>query len=105
MIAPMGLTVLRIVLALVIGWYSLALVVAQFRGHTHHALVLLGIAELVSAILFLIPRTIWLGGVMLIVVFTLAALFHLLHGEYSSIGNLAVYAAAAWAVVSARSRT
>ncbi len=104
MTAQMGLTVLRLVLGLAIGWYSLALVVAQLRGHTHHALLLLGLAELVGAIMFLIPRTIWWGGVMLIGVFVLAALFHLLHREYSTIGNLAVYAATAFAVVSARGR-
>jgi hypothetical protein len=63
--------------------------------------LLLGIAELAAAILFLIPRTIWVGGVTLIAVFGVAALFHLLHGEYS-IGYLAVYGAATFAVVSAR---
>lgn len=104
MTAQVGLAVLRLVLALVAGGYSLALVVTQLRGHTHYALVLLALAELAAAILFLIPRTIRLGGVILIVVFTFAALFHLLHGEYN-FASLAVYAAAAFAVVSATART
>lgn len=99
-----NLTVLRLVLGLVVGGYSVALVEAQLRGPTHHALVSLGLAELAAAILFLIPRTVRPGGISLMVVFGVAALFHLLHGEYD-IGHLAVYGAAAFAVVSSRTRT
>lgn len=101
MTSRVGLSTLRFVLALVAGGYSLALVVSQLRGNTHHALVLLGLAEFAAAILFVIPTTIRLGGLALIVIFAVAALFHVLHGEYR-IAYLAVYAAAAFAVVSAR---
>jgi hypothetical protein len=100
MTQQVGLTVLR----LVVGGYSIALVQTQLRGATHHARVLLGLAELAAAILFLIPRTVRLGGILLMVVFGVAALFHMLHGEYD-IGHLAVYGAAAFAVVSSRART
>ena len=93
-----GLTVLRFVLGLVVGGYSAALVAAQLQGRTHHPLLLLGLAELAAAILFLIPKTVKVGGIALIVVFAAAALLHLHHGEYN-IGFLAIYAAAAFAVI------
>jgi hypothetical protein len=101
MTAQIGITVLRLVLGLVVGGYSVALIVTQLRDTTHLPLVVLALAELAAAILFLIPRTLRIGGVTLIVVFVLAALFHMLHGEYS-IAYLAVYSAAALAVVSNR---
>lgn len=95
-----GVFLLRLVLGLVVGGSSLALVVTQLHGSRYHlAFLLLGIAELVAAILFLIPRTLRLGGLTLIVIFALAAGFHVLHRQYS-VTYLAVYAAAAWAVVS-----
>jgi uncharacterized membrane protein YjjP (DUF1212 family) len=79
-----------------------ALVISQLHGETHHALLLLlGIAELAAAILFLIPGTMRFGSMSLIVVFVIAAVFHLLHRELN-IGNLAVDAAAAFAVLSNR---
>ena len=97
----LALTVLRLVLGLVLGGYSLALVVTQLRGSTHAVLVVLGATELVAAILFLVPRSMRAGGILLIAVFAVAALFHVLHGEYG-IGNLAIYSAAVFAVISAR---
>ena len=101
MSAQAGLTNLRLVLGIVVGGYSLELIAAQLHGDLHHALLLLGLAELAGAILFLIPRTVRLGGFGLIAVFAVAALFHVLHGEYS-VGYLAVYGAAAFAVVANR---
>lgn len=100
----LGLTVLRVVLGLVLAGYSLALVVTQLRGSTHAVVVALGGAELVAAILFLIPATVRLGGILLIAVFAVAVLFHVLHGEYG-VGNLAIYGAAAFAVISGRRPT
>jgi hypothetical protein len=93
------LSILRLAVALVAGAYSLALVVAQLRGPTHFALLLLGLAELIAAALFLIPRTVRVGGAALIVVFVIAAGFHVLHGEYN-VAHLAVYSAAALTVIS-----
>ncbi len=81
-----GLLILRLVLGLVAGGYSLALVVTQLSGPTHHALLLLGLAELAAAILFLIPSTVRLG-------------------EAYSMGFLAVYGAAAFAAISPGART
>lgn len=50
-------------------------------------------SEIVAAVLFLIPFTAVIGGYLLIVVFLVAALLHVLHGEFD-IGALVVYAAA-----------
>jgi hypothetical protein len=101
MSAQAGLMILRLVLGIVVGGYSLGLIVTQLHGDPHHALLLLGLAELAAAVLFLIPRTVRLGGFALIAVFAVAALLHVLHGEYS-VGFLAVYGAAALAVVANR---
>src|SRR5271163_1951692 len=53
----------------------------------------LGGAEIIAAILFLVPFTAAIGSYLLLVVFGLAALIHLLHGQYE-VGGLVVYAAA-----------
>jgi hypothetical protein len=95
--------ILRIVLGLVVGGYSAALALAQFQGRTRWVLLALALGELAAAILFLIPASVRLGGIALIVVFGLAAAVHVLHGEHN-IGYLAIYAAAAWAVISNRER-
>jgi DoxX-like family len=50
-------------------------------------------AEIAAAILFLVPFTTLLGGYLLLVIFFLAALLHILHGEFD-IGVLLVYAMA-----------
>ena len=92
---------LRLVLGLVTAAYSVALVVSHLRGQSHFPLLLLGFFEMAAAILFLIPRTVKLGGVALMVVFVAAAGLHLSQGDYN-IGQLAVYCAAAFAVVVAR---
>ncbi len=101
--ASFGLTILRIVLGLVVSAYSVGLILVQLRDGSHHTLVSLGAAELGAGILFLIPRTARFGGFAVIAVFAVAALFHIHHGEYR-IGDLVVYSAAAFAVVSARTR-
>lgn len=61
----------------------------------------LGWGELIGAILLLIPRTVVSGGWVLVGIFVLAIAVHFLHGTYN-VGNLAIYAAAAWAVASAK---
>lgn len=47
-------------------------------------------AEIAAAILFLVPFTTLLGGYLLLVIFFLAALLHILHGEFD-ISVLLVY--------------
>ena len=53
----------------------------------------LGGAEIIAAVLFLVPVTTVIGSYLLLVVFVLAALVHILHGQYE-VGGLVVYAAA-----------
>ena len=53
----------------------------------------LGGLELVAAIVFLIPRLRRAGGYALLAIFAIAALIHILHGQFE-IGSLVVYGAA-----------
>lgn len=64
----------------------------------HHLRPMLAWSEVVAAILFLIPRSGFLGGCALLVIFGVAAILHLLHGELD-IGSLLVYAAAVLVVL------
>jgi hypothetical protein len=50
-----------------------------------------------GCVLLLIPQTTVRGAWLLLAVFTFAILLHLLHGMYG-IGNLVIYAAAAFAI-------
>jgi len=59
--------------------------------------LVLGWGEIIGALLLLIPRTAVRGGWVLAGIFV-----HLLHGAYN-VGNLLIYTAAAWAVVSGKS--
>jgi hypothetical protein len=60
----------------------------------------LGGAEIIAALLFLIPPARMIGGYALLVIFTLAALIHILHGQ-TDVGGLVVYAAAVYTVIAA----
>jgi DoxX-like family len=53
----------------------------------------LGGAEIVAAVLFLVPLTALIGSYLLLVIFGLAALVHVLHGQLN-VGGLVVYAVA-----------
>jgi len=53
--------------------------------------------EIAGSILILIPKTKISGAWLLLAVFVMAILLHLLHGMYN-VGNLAVFAAAAFAI-------
>lgn len=76
------------------------LIAARAPGHLWF-LPVLAPAEILGAILFLVPGTMRIGSYLLLVVFTVAALFHLLHGDWE-IGSLIIYIAA---VVVVRSST
>jgi uncharacterized membrane protein YphA (DoxX/SURF4 family) len=53
----------------------------------------IGGAEIVAAVLFLLPFTALVGSYLLLVIFALAVLVHIFHGQYE-VEGLAVYAAA-----------
>ena len=57
--------------------------------------------EIVGCVLLLIPRTTVRGAWVLVAVFVMAILIHLLHGLYG-VGNLVIYAAAAFAIAVGR---
>ena len=59
--------------------------------------LVLGFGEIAGALLLLIPGTVIRGAWLLLAVFVMAILLHLLHGLYG-VGNLVVYAAAAFAI-------
>lgn len=96
-----SLRILQIVLGVVLFVFSVELVAAQLlpphRGHVSVAFLLLGAAEALAAILFLVSAR--KGGIALLVIFAAAATFHLLQGQLSSLGSLAIYAASVLAVL------
>lgn len=53
----------------------------------------MGGGEILAAVLFLVPYTARAGSYLLLVIFALAAVVHVLHGQYN-VGGLVVYAAA-----------
>ena len=98
-----AICILKVTLGIVVAFYSALLVFTQLHGHIQAPFFALGLAELVAAILFLIPQTTRPGGIALIVIFVAGALLHVTHRSYN-IGNLLVYAAAALAVVSSEEK-
>lgn len=101
--AKVGLTVLQWALGVVILIDAVLFVMpsaAHEFARTHmpgFVRMLLGWGEIGGCILLLIPRTTVRGAWLLLAVFIMAILIHLLHGAYA-IGNLIIYAAAAFAV-------
>jgi hypothetical protein len=71
-------------------------------GVPHLIRPMLGGLEIVAAILFLISPTRKIGGYALLVIFLVAALIHILHGQ-PEVGGLVVYAAAIYVVLAAQS--
>jgi hypothetical protein len=101
--AKIGLTVLQWALGVVILIEAVLFVMpsaAHDFARTHmpgFVRMVLGFGEILGSILLLIPQTAIRGAWLLLAVFIMAILIHLLHGMYS-IGNLVIYAAAAFAI-------
>ena len=99
---------LRWVVGLVVLWESFRFTfshasiehVARFGLSEWHR-YLLGGSEIVAALLFLIPVTTLLGGIALLVIFAIAVLIHLHHGQFD-VSGLIVYAAAVLACITHR---
>jgi hypothetical protein len=86
---------------------SCLFVFSASRGHAfaksglpHLVRPILGGAEIVAALLFLVPPARTIGGYALLVIFALAALIHILHGQ-PDVGALVIYAAAVYTVLAA----
>ena len=97
----LGLTVLQWALGVVILIEAVLFVMpdaAHDFAITHmpgFVRMVLGVGEIAGCILLLIPRTAIRGAWLLLAVFVFAILIHLMHGLYG-IGNLLIYAAAAF---------
>lgn len=99
----LGLNVLQWVMGIVILAEAVRFVMPGAahgfaRTHMPDAIrLIVGFGEIIGCILLLIPPTAVRGAWLLVGVFTLAIVLHLLHGMYG-VGNLVIYAAAAFAV-------
>jgi len=100
-----ALRILHLVLGVVLAIFSAQLVIAQLHAphHSHLGtfLLVLGVVETVAAVLFLVPATFRLGAAGLLAAFAVAAVFHGLHGQWNTLGSLAIYAAGVLAVLTA----
>jgi len=101
-VKKLSLPFLRWSVGLVVLWQSWltfhsALEKLHVPGHpaalAHVRLVLSG-AEILAAILFLLPFTIAAGGYLLLLIFAVAIAIHTLHGDVAGLEVLVVYGAA-----------
>jgi hypothetical protein len=101
--AKCGLTVLQWALGVVILIEAVLFVLpsaAHDFARTHmpgFVRLVLGGGEILGGMLLLIPKTAIRGAWVLLAVFIMAILIYLLHGGYN-VGNLVIYAAAAFAI-------
>lgn len=103
MTSKCGMIALRLALGIVILIEAVMFVLpgaAHEFSRTHmpaFVRMVLGFGEIAGSLLLLIPGTVVRGAWLLLAVFVMAILLHLLHGMYG-VGNLVVYAAAAFAI-------
>ena len=93
----------NLVRAFVVQWWTIGIVLLYLSlktvfaglgaggGHNVH-FVVVGAIEAVAAVLFLIPRTLRIGAIGLLLVFTVVLLIHALQLEFR--GDIVIYAAA-----------
>ena len=99
----LGMNVLRFALGVVILIEAVLFLLPWARhgfARTHmpgFVRLLLGFGEIIGCVLLLIPGTVARGAWLLLAVFVMGILLHLLHGLYG-VGNLVIYAAAAFAI-------
>lgn len=104
-----SLILLRWVVGLVVLWESwrftssagAARQVAHI-GLPHWTPIVLGGAEILAAILFLLPKVGRTGGYLLLAIFLLAIAIHVLHRQFE-VGPLLIYAAAVFACLAGNS--
>jgi hypothetical protein len=72
------------------------------RGALVHLRLVLSGAEILAAVLFLIPRCEKIGGYALLAIFSLASVVHVLHRDFGGMEVLFVYAAAVFACLAFR---
>ena len=100
----LALAILRTSLSLVVMVQAVLFLVYSSLTGAHvipaPARFVLGWGEIGGALLFLIPRTLVIGGWLLMVIFAFALLIHLAHGQFE--GGLVIYIAAVFTVLSQR---
>jgi uncharacterized membrane protein YphA (DoxX/SURF4 family) len=111
MTAPLSksmLTALRWTLGLVVlaegartFYFAVSAAHAVPMDHLHAFRVVISAAEIIAAVLFLIPAATSLGGWSLLVIFFLALVIHISHGYFPDLEVL-VYGVVVIAVMSAR---
>ncbi len=96
-----AIPILRWTVGLVVLYESCRFVLSHGSIHGGLPLIIrpvLGGAEVLAAILFLVPFTRKAGGYLLLLIFATAVTVHALHGDYE-VGALLVYAAAVFATM------
>ena len=102
-----GLTALQWALGIVILIEAVLFVrpsAAQDFTRTHmpeFVRLVLGYTEILGCVLLLIPQTAVRGAWLLLGIFVMAIMIHLLHGMYG-VGNLVIFAGAAFAIATGR---
>ena len=81
------------------SWLTFHATLGKFHAPGHpaalaHVRLVLSGAEMIAAVLFLLPVTATVGGYALLAIFALAIAIHALHGDVSGLETLVVYAAA-----------
>ena len=74
-------------LGVLLFWYSVRTLAGALSGAdagAHSHLAVLAGGEAIAALLFLVPRTMRIGGLCLLVIFFVAFIFHAAHGEFAS---------------------
>jgi len=103
MTSKCGMIALRLALGIVILIEAVMFVLpgaAHEFSRTHmpgFVRLVIGFGEIAGSLLLLIPGTVVRGAWLLLAMFVMAILLHLLHGMYG-VGNLVIYAAAAFAI-------
>jgi hypothetical protein len=92
------------------SWLTFRLSTTHLNAPVHssalaHVRFVLSGAEMLAAVLFLIPSSEKIGGYLLLVILGLAVVIHTLHGDLSGIAILFVYAAAVFACLAFRTES
>ncbi len=103
-----AIPILRWTLGLVVLWQSLRFTFGPAAAHFFAKTGLpswirpvIGGAEILAALLYLLPFTEVAGSYALLIIFALAAVIHILHGEYD-VSILILYAAGVFATLAHR---
>ena len=105
--SKLGLCVLQYALAIVILIEAVLFVLPSAardfaRTHMPHAIrFILGFGEIIASLLLLLPKTAVSGAWLMFLVVLFAIAIHLVHGQ-TNVGNLVIYAAAAFAIAQSK---